>query len=385
MKLILVKLVLFCTIFLSLNAEEVFFSVYDTNNTTLETNLTNESNSSSDITQKEVKAKSVFLKYENIPSRVYVNEVFSIKVKAVIATQNFEELQTSFDVEDGVQILNQNSNWKWFSDNIFYNTYYVKISKKEAKLPTIRLGIFENDKEVDSALLKPSDINIVELNGNKYFSGVIANSLKIKKHKTTQFDDKNNIIVLELEAKNSNLKDFHLDWVIRDGIDSSETNLPFEKIYYYAIIPNYTKKFDFTYFDKSQNKFIKNSIPIAVLDDSVSTQIDLNPEDSSLKVYKDTIYALIALSLLILLIKRKKIVYFILLILLAILFIYDKNPFNSIKIEKRTKLKILPTKKSTIFYITNRTLYVQKLDTRDTYIKVLLPNGKIGWINKEDK
>jgi hypothetical protein len=62
------------------------------------------------------------------------------------------------------------------------------------------------------------------------------------------------------------------------------------------------------------------------------------------------------------------------------LFVYNKNPLNSIKIDKGAEIKILPTEKSTIFYITNRTIYAQKLDSKDSYTKILLPNGKIGWI-----
>jgi len=339
----------------------------------------NESNETNNSTLE--KAQSIFLSYEEIPDKIYVGEIFTIKVKAIIANDNFEDILSNFEDSQDIEIINPDAKWQWFSDNIFYNTFYIKANSLSAKLPSLILNIYQNSIKIDSGILEATTPSIIKLNGTKQFSGVIAKSLSIKKHKTTQFDDKSYIIVLELEGKEANLKDFSLKWVTRDGIDSSSTNLPYSKIYYYAIIPNFTKNFIFTYFNRTSNKFEKISIPIVVSDEKISTQIDLNPANSGLQIYKDGAYAFMALVLIILFIRRRKIAYIIFLILLIGLVFYDKNPLNSVKIEKGSQIKILPTKKSTIFYITNRTLYAQKLDEKDDYIKILLPNGKIGWIN----
>lgn len=346
-------------------------SVYDSN----------ESNETNSSTISPPKAQSIFLSYEEKPSTVYVGELFPIKVKAIIANDNFEEITSSFHDSENLEIINPNAKWQWFSDNIFYNTFYMKANNISAKLPSLNLNIYQNSLKIDNGTLQAAIPSVIKLNGTKHFSGVIAKSLKIKKHKTTQFDDKSFIIVLEIEAMEANLKDFSLKWVTRDGIDSSSSNLPYFKIYYYAIIPDFTKNFIFTYFNRTSNKFEKLSIPIVVTDDKISTQVDLNPAQSSLQIYKDGAYGLMALILLILFIRRRKIAYIVFLIILIGLVAYDKNPLNSVKIDKGSNIKILPTKKSTIFYTTNRTLYAQKLDEKDDYIKILLPNGKIGWIN----
>jgi len=346
-------------------------NIYDSN----ETNGTNSS------TISLQKAQSIFLSYEEIPSKIYIGEIFPIKVKALIANDDFEEISSSFQNLQNLEVINPDAKWQWFSDNIFYNTFYMKVTNVSAKLPTLNLDIYLNASKIDSGILKATTPSIIKLNGTREFSGVISKSLKIKKHKTTQFDDKSLIIVLEIEAQEANLDEFSLKWVIRDGIDSSSSNLPYFKIFYYAIIPNFTKNFIFTYFNKTTNKFEKISIPIVLADDTISTQIDLNPAQSSLQIYKDGAYAFIALSLLVLFIRRRKIAYIIFLVILIGLVAYDKNPLNSIKIDKGSNIKILPTKKSTVFFTTNRTLYAQKLDVKDDYIKILLPNGKIGWIN----
>ena len=343
-------------------------------------NESNETNSSTTLAPIK-KAQSIFLSYESTPEKVYVGELFAIKVKAIIANDDFEDITSSFKNYQNLKIINPDAKWQWFNDNIFYNTFYMKADDINAKLPSLTLNIYQDSIKIDSGILEAKTPSIIKLNGTKHFSRVIAKSLKIKKYKTTQFDDKSYIIVLEIEAEEANLNDFKLKWVTRDGIDSSSSNLPYFKIFYYAIIPDFTKEFIFTYFDRDTNKFEKITIPIVVTDDKISTQIDLNPAQSSLQIYKDSVYGIIALILIILFIRRRKMSYIIFLVLLVAFFIYDKNLFNSIKIDKGSQIKILPTKKSTIFYTTNRTLYAQKLDQKDNYIKILLPNGKIGWID----
>ncbi|MCF6172776.1 MAG: sulfite exporter TauE/SafE family protein [Campylobacteraceae bacterium] len=184
--------------------------------------------------------------------------------------------------------------------------------------------------------------------------------------------------------KNSNLKDFKLSWVKRDGIDSQFNNTPIYKIYYYAIIPKYTKKFIFTYFNTKTNSFVKKKIDIVIDSDEVSTQSDLNPKDSTFSIYKNITFGIIFFILLYILLKRRRLVYLLFLILLVVYYFIGTNPLNSIKIPINTQVQILPTKHSTIFYITPRVLYVQKIMTRRNFIKIILPNGKIGWIKEQN-
>lgn len=362
---ILAKLVLLLSL-ISHSYAQSFFGMDDTNTTSASL------------------AKSIFLSFEEVPEKVYIGEIFPIKVKAIIANNDFDELYSRFTDADNSNVINPDSKWQWFSDNIFYNTFYMKVNELNATLPTLTLDIYKNTTMIDEGSLLRSTPNIIKLNQTKEFSNVLAHELHVKKSKTSQFDDKNLIIVLEIEAKYSNLGDFKLTWVEKDGIDTLDEGLPYSKIFYYAIIPNYQKKFDFTYFNILKNKFEKISLPIVISDDKVSTQIDLNPGDSSIQIYEDSAYGIVALILLYLFLRRRKIIYLMFLLVIIALFIYGKNPFNDMKIEQNTNVKILPTQKSTIFYVVPRTLYVQILGTKDDYIKILLPNGKIGWIKDDN-
>jgi hypothetical protein len=328
------------------------------------------------------KQKSIFLSYEEVPKKVYVGELFPVKVKAIIANSEFEDISTTFEHDKNLVLINSDAKWQWFSDNIFYNTFYIKALKESAILPKINVNLIKNDNIIDVETLQSATTNIIKLNGDKYFSSVIAKTLHVNKYKTTQFDEENYIIVLDIEAEYSNLGDFKLDWVKRDGIDSTQENLPFFKIFYYAIIPNYQKHFIFTYFNTENDDFEKITLPVILDDDTVSTQIDLNPKKSGLEFYKNVSYLVLGFIFLYFFIRRRKMIYLVLIFFIIGLFLYEKAPINSVKVATKTKIKILPTENSTIFYTLDRPMYAEKLAKKGDYIKILLPNGKIGWIKE---
>ncbi|WP_331775731.1 hypothetical protein [Sulfurospirillum sp. 1612] len=326
------------------------------------------------------KKQTIFLSYEQVPRRVFVGQIFPIKVKALIATEDFDEIKDTVIQDNGVQTRNIDDKWKWQNNEIFYKTFYFKVLDKNATFPKISLELYQDNQLTDSQIFPPLALNIINLNADKYFSNVIASSLEIIKSKTTNFDEKNLITVLEIEAKNSNLKDFKLSTVLRDGIDSATYNAPKSKIYYYAIIPKHTENLTFSYFNTRKNSFEKLNVKIIVDDDQVSTQSNLNPTDNNFKLYKDLTYGVVILGLLILLLRRRKLIYFLLLAGTIALFVFNMSPLSSIKIASNTKVLILPTQNSTVFFVTPRIIYAQKIKTINHYIKIILPNGKIGWI-----
>ena len=85
----------------------------------------NESNETNSSALTPIKEKSIFLSYEKIPTKVYIGEIFSIKLKAIIANDDFEEITSQFTNYENIEIINPDAKWQWFSDNIFYNTFFI--------------------------------------------------------------------------------------------------------------------------------------------------------------------------------------------------------------------------------------------------------------------
>jgi len=328
--------------------------------------------------------QNIFISYEKLPSNIIVNQQFSIKVKAIVTTKNFDEIKNRIIPQKNFKVLNSDENWTKKDDYRYYKTFYLRAKKNSAIFPQIFFELHKNKKLIASQKFPDVKLNIIALHTGKYFSNIVANSIDVIKVKTTKFDEKNLMVVLEIVAKNANLKDFKLSWVIRDGIDSFVDNFPMSKIYYYAIVPKYTNKFVFTYFNIAQNKLTKKSINLVIDNEEVSTQSDLNPQDSSFSLFKNITYGSLAIILLLIFFKRRRIIYLLFFIILIILLFYNINPLGNIFISKNSKIYILPTKNSTIFYITPNKTEAQRLNKRENYIKIILPNKKIGWVKDKN-
>ena len=335
--------------------------------------------------KKSIDEQLLLLSYESAPKRVYVDQIFKIKLKTIVAVSDFDKIKSFFLDAKNIKVLNPNAPWKWYNDNIYFNEYYVKVLSSDAVFPRIKVGVFKSAELVASSSIKPLKSEIIELKSSAIFSHVLAEYLKVVKTKTTKFDKQSNILVMEIEGRYANLKEFKVDNAIKQGIDSYSVKLPFVKIYYYAILPKSQSEFIFSYFNTKLNSFEKIRIPVQVEEEDTSTQLELNPKESKLSVYKNIALVAIAFLSLIIWFFRRKIVYILIFVVIVIYLLLFYNPFDTIILSKGTKIRILPTYNSTIFYVTDRKIIAEKLGSVKKYIKVLLPNGKIGWIKEKDE
>ncbi len=375
---------LFCISLASAETINVSNNINDviTRSDTPENNVTiTDDNNESNQTVNEQK---IFLSYEDIPSKVIVNQQFSIKVKAIVTTKDFDKIKNESTPQKNIIILNSEENWTKKDDYTYFKTFYFRAKNDNITFPQIYCQLYKNEKLISSQEFPKLSLNIIKLNKDKYFSNVVADYLDILKVKTTKFDENNLMVVLEMKAKNANLEDFKLPWVIRDGIDSHVDNFPLSEVYYYAIVPKFTNKFVFSYFNVKQNRFIKKTVDLVIDNENISTQSDLNPQENSFNLYKNITYVGLAIILLFIYYKRRRIIYLIFFVILVIMFFSNINLLKDINISKNSKIFILPTKNSTIFYITPKALKVQKINTREDYIKIILPNGKIGWVKEKN-
>jgi hypothetical protein len=155
-------------------------------------------------------------------------------------------------------------------------------------------------------------------------------------------------------------------------------------MYYVSVIPNYQKEYKFKYFNLKSNSVNKVSFPIILADATLSTQIGLNPQKSKFFLYKIIAYFALSLIFLLLFLKyRHKLLLFI-SALIAFYILYTKLLSGSLTLDEGVNIRILPTENSTVFFKTSQEIDAKILLKKDGYTKLLLPNGKIGWIKDDD-
>lgn len=329
-------------------------------------------------------AKSLFLSHGPLPERIYRNQVFSLTFRAIVARDDYQTLETDFSQSVGITVLNPQSPWVLESNNVYTNTFYFKASTTQAQLPRITLFLSDNGITVESDILSPQPLSIVSLNHNASFSGVIAESLHVKRFKTSRFDGQHLIMVIEIDAINANLEDFSLGHVSKQGIDSFSGEFPEEKIIYFAIFEDHKERLEFSYFDLKNNRFERITLPVVVDAGDVSTQIGLNPKESPFQMYKNASALVVAGFFLLLYAFRRKMLYLLLSLAFSAYYAYSISPFSQITIKPDTRVHIIPTERSTIFFTTEDYTRVEHLGSRNEYLKILLPTGKIGWVKEEN-
>jgi len=331
-----------------------------------------------------IKSKNIFLSYLSNPKRVYVNQHFTIEVKAVLTEENLQSISTKFSKGKGYKVLNPHARWKKNAEKSYSNRYTIKLLTAKSKLPDIIVSATNGAGDISQETLKSYAQRVTVLKENNLFSNILAKEFTLLSHHEKKYDEKSNIVVLEINASASNLEDFHLPFASREGIDSITEQGDSQSIYYFATIPNYQKEFKFKYFNLNTNKFIRISFPVVVSDTSVSTQTGLNPHKSKYFFYK--VLALLSLSLVLLLlyIRYKKGYLLFLALILAIYTIYSKLITNNLTVPKGVAIQILPTHNSSVFFKTNQAMDVKVLLKKNGFTKVLLPNTKIGWIKDDD-
>ena len=335
---------------------------------------------------QSVKITELTLKTENIPNEVYLNQIFKVDFIAYLGQKVTVTPSLEIDKSESLKWLNA-ENLTWINgEEVVETTLWFEAVNKNAKLNNITLKLMRNGEFFQESAIKPVLPKFIEMPKKDNFAHIAADELKIKDYKTSKFDDNSNLLTLNLSVKNANLSSFHLDNpnILKQGVDSIKGNYTNQSGYYFAVFDNNITKFDFSYFNLRTKKTENFSIDAKVQAEDLSTQIGLNPKESKFKVYEDiAIYSLAAL-LLVMFIASKNITPLIFAVLILGLNFYFQKPEGKGTIDPKTAIKILPISNSTIFYVTQQTENAEILDGNDKYYKILLDNGRIGWIYKNE-
>jgi len=326
--------------------------------------------------------KVIYLSYDETPDRVVQGEIFTITLKALSTVKNFDDISYEFSNYHGIKLLDEVPQREQ-KGKFLYDTFHLLSTSRSIKLPDVKATLLAS-KEYNSTFIKGKTLNVIQLNPKKNFSNVIANSLELVKYKTTSYDTTHNIVIFVATAQNANLNTMHFKNVFKQGVESLNDSYLNSKIIYFIVVDKRVENFTFSYFNLLKNRFKRITIPIIVIDDSVTTQSDLKPRDQSHNLQK--IYAASAVAIfgfILILIKRKYI--YLAFILLPLGYIaYLSIPEESICIKKGAQIHLLPVDNGIIFETTQSSYFLLKEGQTDRYIKVKLKNNKIGWVKNED-
>lgn len=326
--------------------------------------------------------KTLFVSYKELPVTGYVGEMIPLMVR-VIVTEKFDEIKVEYEKNNGI-LYNFKPSWRKDSDNTYEKTIYFQPKTTMEKLPKFKVSILKNGKIIESSNLPDTKLNIIKLNDDDgRFINVFANNLTVKKFKTTQFNDSALIMIMELQTSYASLNNIKFNNIIKQGIDSKFGEFPDVKLYYFLVFSNDTASINFSYFNTTINDFEIINLPVIVEQDDLSTQIGLNPKKSKFELYKDIGLGVLVIILLGFFIYSKKYIYAFLAIVLSLYIFYVRGT-TTLTIKSGSKIRILPTEKSTIFYTISTSIQAEELNSVKPYIKVLLPNKKIGWVKEED-
>ncbi len=331
-------------------------------------------------------AKTLYLSYENIPKKVYKNQRFFVEIKALVTASDFDYLTLTHTDGRNVDVLDEKLQWEKVANNQFKAKVYFKAYEGKFKIPKFVVTKVKGFEILETAILDTKEIDYSDIGiGNQNFSGVIASNVSVRAYKTKQYNNQEALTLVDIDGYNSNLENFNINGINEQGISKiNDDDRPHQNLVYYFVTPVYEKKLVFSYFDINSKKYVDITIPLILQNELVSTQTDLNPNDSSFEKYKKIAIAIIFVIFIILsYLKRKKILYFSTFVLGIIAVIY-LTPYRSGVIKKDSYIYILPTKNSTIFFQTQENLKVDILEKKDNFIKVMGTEKKfIGWI-KED-
>jgi hypothetical protein len=328
-------------------------------------------------------SKKLYIKVTNTPKQLFFNQRFAVSYKILITDTQYSDYDIKFIPNKSVEMLNPNSPWTKENNNTLINTFYFKAKSKRVKIPNLTASFYESNELIDSAKSDDMYYRTKKIAVNsQYFCNVIAKKINVLDTIIKQSDNKYAIAVFEIEAYNANLEDFVIKtYHEENSIESYDDELEYQKIFYYVKIPISTSRVSFDYFNIETKQFQKVNIPINIKE-ILSTQADLNPEQSNLNAFKKMVLvSLIVLFIILYFIYRKRVLLVFVLIFLGFI-LYLLIPLKTMIVSKGTPVQILPTKKSTIFKTLTKDEEVKILSQNENYIKIIMPNNNIGWVKK---
>ncbi len=343
---------------------------------------------------EEIKAKVAYVKIpqledlENTP--VYIGQTIGVTYDLLLFDAEFLEAK----IKDGldktqIELLNKMPKWKKVEKELFRATYYYKIKGIKAIIPSLEVSAFSNkDKYIDYSIAPKVALQVTDLSKNPRYANVMAKDLQVVQYKTKDYDDKNNILVMELAFKEANWEDFNIKEAIKQGFDNASLNQIKAKegsVFYYCVLPKTLQNLSFDYFSLSNRQFKTLSFSAIPTQDTTGIQSDLIPKNNFLVFSNVALLALCVFFLVLFFIFGRKLIFLGLGVLCLGFVLYNLLfTQKSALLLAHKKIRILPTQNSTILGLSKDEMPIKILGSHDDYYKILTPHEQIGWVKKDE-
>ncbi|TPH30319.1 SH3 domain-containing protein [Helicobacter pylori] len=346
---------------------------------------------------EEIKAKVVYVKIprledlENNP--VYIGQTIGVTYDLLLFDAEFLEAKIKDELDKTqIELLSKMPKWKKVEKELFRATYYYKIKGIKASIPSLEVSAFSNkDKYIDYSIAPKVTLQVTDLSKNPRYANVMAKDLQVLQYKTKDYDDKNNILVVELAFKEANWEDFHIKEALKQGFDNASLNQIKAKegsVFYYCVLPKTIQNLSFDYFSLSDRQFKALSFSTIPTQDTTGIQSDLIPKNNFLVFSNVALVALLALCvffLVLFFIFGRKLIFLGLGILCLGFVLYNLLfTQKSALLLAHKKIRILPTQNSTILGLSKNEMPIKILGSHDDYYKILTPHEQIGWVKKDE-
>lgn len=343
---------------------------------------------------EEIKAKVVYVKIpqledlENTP--VYIGQTIGVTYDLLLFDAEFLEAKIKDELDKTqIELLSKMPKWKKVEKELFRATYYYKIKGIKASIPSLEVSAFSNkDKYIDYSIAPKVALQVTDLSKNPRYANVMAKDLQVVQYKTKDYDDKNNILVMELAFKEANWEDFHVKEAIKQGFDNASLNQIKAKegsVFYYCVLPKTLQNLSFDYFSLSNRQFKTLSFSAIPTQDTTGIQSDLIPKNNFLVFSNVALLALCVFFLVLFFIFGRKLIFLGLGVLCLGFVLYNLLfTQKSALLLAHKKIRILPTQNSTILGLSRDEMPIKILGSHDDYYKILTPHEQIGWVKKDE-
>ena len=327
------------------------------------------------------KSGAIQLEYSNIPSNLYIGEIFPLTIKLTPVDIASGNIEYTLQGEEGIRVFSATPRRVVKTDAV-YDTFYFLVQSSNVRIPDITATV--SSTGTDSNTVSGTSLIASTLTPPITFANVLADSFKIMDYKTTAYDQENNIVVFTAKAKRCNIGTFSLPNTIKQGFESKLPNVDESQITYYAIIPNTQQNLEFTIFNLIKNRYESINIPIVLDDDTVSTQGDLSPTDSRHTEVKVGFAAIVGVIFVALYYWRRRPWMLAASVLPFFFVVFTLVPNPSVCVKKGSPLYLLPMNHGTIFEVTMEETNIEAENQVGDFTKIRLDNKKVGWVNKRD-